>query len=63
MPIPGPLDGKLNELDDVASSVMVQLRTMRHAAKGDRPKMRAALRERVQSFANLAMALADEIGE
>ena len=37
---------------------MVQLRTMQHAAVRDVPKMRAALRERLQAYVDQVMALA-----
>jgi hypothetical protein len=63
MAIPTAFDGKLGEISDLASSVLLALRTMRHAAKGDRPKMRAALRESLQSYVNAVMAAADEIAQ
>ena len=48
--------------DDAASSIMVQLRTMQHAAARDVPKMRAALRERLQAYVDQVMALARDGG-
>ena len=37
---------------------MVQLRTMQHAAARDVPRMRVALRERLQAYVDQVMALA-----
>ena len=58
MPIPTQHDRDLGEIDDAASSIMVQLRTMQHAAARDVPRMRAALRERLQTYVDQVMALA-----
>jgi hypothetical protein len=63
MAIPTAFDGKLSEIDDLANSIMTQLRVMRFAAERDRGRMRTALRERLQSYASLVMAAADEIGQ
>ena len=63
MAIPTAFDGKLGEIDDIASGVLVQLRNMRHGAERDRPRMRAALRERLQGYVDLVMAAADEVGQ
>jgi hypothetical protein len=63
MAIPTAFDGKLGEIDDLANSIMTQLRVMRFAAGRDRGRMRTALRERLQSYASLVMATADEISE
>jgi hypothetical protein len=61
MAIPTAFDHTLGEIDDLASSVMLELRTMRHAAKGDRPKMRAVLRHRLRAYVDQVMAAADGI--
>ena len=58
MAIPTKFDGQLAEIDDAASGIMVQLRTMQHAATRDVPNMRVALRERLQSYVDQVMALA-----
>jgi hypothetical protein len=60
MSIPQPFDHDLAGIDDTAGSVMVQLRVMRHAASGDVPKLRAVLRDRLQTYVDQVMALADE---
>jgi hypothetical protein len=62
MAIPTAFDGKLSEIDDPASGVLLQLRTMKHAHERDRPRTRAALRERLQGYVDLVMAAADEVG-
>jgi hypothetical protein len=62
MAIPTKLDGDLGALDDAAASVLVQLRIMNHAAPGDVPNLRAALRERLRNYVDRAMDIADEVG-
>lgn len=59
MPIPTQFDRDLAGIDDAASSILLSLRTMRHAAPPDVPRMRAALRERLQGYVDQVMALAD----
>jgi hypothetical protein len=61
--IPTAYDGKLGEIDTAAGNIMVQLRVMQNANARDIPKMRAALREPLQFFADHVMALANETGE
>jgi hypothetical protein len=58
MPIPTAYDGKLGEIDDIAGSVMVSLRTMAHAAPKDVPAMRERLRERLQDYVTAVMSAA-----
>jgi hypothetical protein len=58
MPIPTAYDGKLGEIDDIAGSIMISLRTMATAAPKDVPGMRAVLRERLQSYVDTVMAAA-----
>jgi hypothetical protein len=60
MSIPQPFDHDLAGIEDAAGSVLVQLRVMRHAAPGDVPKLRTVLRERLQTYVDQVMALADE---
>ena len=60
MPIPTKFDGDLAAIDDLAGSVMVQLRIMNHAAPSDVPKLRAVLRERLRDYVDRAMEMADE---
>jgi len=62
MPIPTPHDGKLAEIENAASGIVTQLRTMHHAAARDVPGMRAP-RETAQDFVNQVMALARDGGK
>lgn len=59
MAIPTAFDGKLGEIDNAATSILTQLRTMNHAAPADLPRLRAGLRERLQAYVDQVMALAD----
>lgn len=59
MPIPTAFDGKISEVDNAASNVLTQLRTMHHAAPADLPRLRARLRDRLQAYVDQVMALAD----
>jgi hypothetical protein len=46
MPIPGPVDAVLSELEDLHSVILVRLRTWHHAGSGRDPQaVRAALRQ------------------
>lgn len=58
MPIPTPFDHALAAIDDAAGGIMVQLRTMQHAADRDLPRMRVELRQRLQTYVDEVMALA-----
>jgi hypothetical protein len=58
MAIPGPFDAQLADVENAGSSVILMLRTMRHAATSDLPRMRAGLRDRLREFVDLAMATA-----
>ncbi len=60
MPIPTAFDGQLNEIDDAAAVVRLQLRTMNHAAPADLPRLRVELRGRLQDFVDKVMALAPD---
>jgi hypothetical protein len=60
MPIPTAFDYQLREVEDAGQSVLLALRTMRHASNKDIPRMRAGLRDRLQELANLAMAAAPD---
>jgi hypothetical protein len=44
MPIPAGFDHQLGEIDNASSGILNRLRTMRHAADRDLPRMRARLR-------------------
>jgi hypothetical protein len=56
MPIPGPIDGVLSELEDLHGVILVRLRTWHHAGPDRDPKsIREALRSYVEaatSFVN-----------
>ena len=58
MPIPTKFDGEMGEVQDLASGIETQLRVMRHAGSKDVPRMRAALRDALQSFVDKVMATA-----
>ena len=60
MAIPGPYDHAMAEINTAASSVMISLSTMRHADVRDIPRLREILRERLRSYVDLALGLADE---
>ena len=53
----------MGEIEDIASSVMLALLAMRHAAKGDHRRMRAELRQRLQTYVTQVMAATDGIGQ
>jgi hypothetical protein len=61
MSIPVQADSDLAEIDTAASSVMLKLRTMRHAARADLPRLRAELRILLQKYVELAMSFADGV--
>lgn len=63
MAIPTAFDHSLGEIDATAGSIMVALRTMQHANPRDIPRMRETLRERLRSYVDQALALADETAE
>jgi hypothetical protein len=54
--IPTETDRKLGELDDLAASIMVSLRVLRHNPNYD-PRQ---VRERLQVFADAVVSLANE---
>jgi hypothetical protein len=58
MPIPTPHDGKLAEIENAASGILTQLRTMNRAAARDVPGMRGRLREMLQGYVDLVMETA-----
>ncbi|MEH2547127.1 hypothetical protein V1283_003772 [Bradyrhizobium sp. AZCC 2262] len=60
MAIPTAFDRSLGEIDDAAGSIMVQLRTIKHADPRDIPRLRETLRERLRFYVDQALALADE---
>jgi hypothetical protein len=62
MAIPSKFDHRMSEIDDAAGKIMVQLRTMQHANPADIVRMRAVLRERLQSYVSAVLALADQSG-
>jgi hypothetical protein len=56
--IPTKFDGELGEVEDLASGIQLQLRTMQHAAARDVPRMRAALRDALQNYVERVMSTA-----
>ena len=56
MPIPGPLDAKLAEIDDLAAGVLLSLRMMRHS-----PIDPEQVRLKLIEFADTVIDLANEI--
>lgn len=58
MPIPTAFDGELGEVENLASGIMTQLRTLQHAGAKDVPRMRAALRDALQNYVDRVMATA-----
>jgi hypothetical protein len=60
MTLPGLRPAQLAAIDDVNRSTMVQLRTMKHADPRDIPRLRETLRERLWSYVDVVLALADE---
>ena len=63
MPIPGPHDRRIGNVDTLARGIVAQLMTMHHAAAKDRPRMRMSLRERLQDFVDAVMDAADKSGD
>jgi hypothetical protein len=55
--IPQPIDRKLAELDDLAASIMVALRVLRHNPRYDVRQVR----ERLRSFCDAVIDLANEL--
>jgi hypothetical protein len=57
MPIPSAFDRKVAQLDDLAASVLISVRVLRHTPGAD-PRQ---LRERLQAFCDAVLSAADEI--
>lgn len=60
MPIPTKFDGDLGEVEDLASGIVILLRTMQHAGARDVPRLRAALRDALQNYVDRVMSAARE---
>jgi hypothetical protein len=58
MAIPTKFDGDAAAIDDIASNILLQVRTMQHARAADVPRMRARLRETLQEYADKVMTVA-----
>jgi len=58
MAIPTKFDGDIGEIDDIASNILLQVRTMQHAAARDLPRMRARLRSTLQEYVDQVMTMA-----
>jgi hypothetical protein len=58
MGIPTAFDAQLADVENAGTSILLCLRTMKHADVRDLPRMRAALRDRLREFVDLAMAAA-----
>ena len=58
MPIPTKFDGDIAAIEDMTSSVLLQVRTMQHAAARDVPRMRERLRETLQALVTEVMKVA-----
>ena len=58
MPIPGPHDTAMAEIENTAASVLIKLTTMRHTGPGQRDV--AGLRQLLQDYVDLVMKLARE---
>lgn len=63
MPIPTQFDHDVTAVDDAASSVLLQLRTMKRAGAKDLPRLRVALRDHLKGYVDTVMTLADEACE
>jgi hypothetical protein len=63
MPIPTAFDARIGHLRQEADGVLSMLTTMQYANPKDYDRMRRALRERLQDFANDCMACADQSGQ
>jgi hypothetical protein len=63
MAIPTDFDRRLGEIDNAASGILTHLRVLQRAAPRDVSDMRQRLRENLQSYADLVLALANESGE
>jgi hypothetical protein len=61
MPIPGPIDAAIADIENVAASVLIKLRTMRYA--GDSKRDIAGLRDLLQSYVDLCMTMARDGGK
>jgi hypothetical protein len=60
MPIPGPGDAALSEIETAGSGILTQMRVMQHAAPRDLPGMRKRLREMLRDYADLVMTTAPD---
>lgn len=58
MPIPTQFDYDLAAIENMTSSVLMQVRTMQHAAPRDLPRMRERLRETLQELVTEVMKVA-----
>ena len=56
MPIPEPIDRRLAELDDLAASVLLAVRILRHTPGDGRQ-----VRERLQAFNDAVVDLANQL--
>jgi hypothetical protein len=61
MPIPGPLDGALNDIENIASCIRVKLTTIRYSDAAHRDI--AGLRQLLQEYVDLVMAFAKDVGK
>jgi hypothetical protein len=58
MPIPNLIDRQIGEIEDAGASILVLLRTMKHAAERDIPLHRTRLREMLGDYVEIVMATA-----
>jgi hypothetical protein len=60
MPIPSRFDHELADIENAASGILTQLRTMQHASARDVPAMRGRLRDMLRAYVDLVMATAPD---
>jgi hypothetical protein len=58
--IPGNFEKRLGEVQDVAAGIVGALVSLKYAGPADKNRMRDALWERLQDYANLVQTLAAE---
>jgi hypothetical protein len=61
MPIPGPADAVLADIENTASSIRVKLTTIRYGDPAHRDI--AGLRRLLQDYVDLVMAFAKDVGK
>jgi hypothetical protein len=60
MSIPVQADSDLAEISNSADLVLLKCRVLRHAARGDVPRLRAELKTHLRQMVDLALKFADD---